>query len=108
MPKFVIEREIPGLGDLSPLEIQAASQRSCNVLRELGPGIQWVHSYVTQDKLYCVYIADEKELIHLHARKGGFPADRISQVFEIIDPTTAELAAEQGLKDVELPAHMTA
>lgn len=91
MPKFVIERNMPGVGKLSPKEIQAASQKSCDVLRNLGPQIQWLHSYVTGDKLYCVYIAPNAELIREHARQGGFPADRISEVKTIIDPTTAEV-----------------
>lgn len=90
MPKFVIERNMPGVGKLSPKEIQAASQKSCDVLRNLGPQIQWLHSYVTGDKLYCVYIAPNAELIREHARQGGFPADRIAEVKTIIDPTTAE------------------
>jgi hypothetical protein len=90
MPKYVIERNMPGVGKLSPTEIQAASQKSCDVLRNLGPEIQWLHSYVTGDKLYCVYIAPSADLIREHARQGGFPADRISEVKTIIDPTTAE------------------
>ena len=90
MPKYVIEREMPGAGKLSPEELQGASKTSCNVLGELGPSIQWLHSYVTDDKLYRVYIAPNRELIEEHARKGGFPANRISEVKNTIDPTTAE------------------
>ena len=90
MPKYVIEREIPGAGDLSPEELQAISQKSCGVLRNLGPEINWVHSYVTKDKLYCVYIAPSEELVRKHAEQGGFPANRVSEVKTIIDPTTAE------------------
>ena len=90
MPKLVIEREIPGAGKLSPEQLQAISQKSCGVLRNLGPSIQWVHSYVTGDKIYCVYIAPNEELVREHATQGGFPANRISQVTAIIDPTTAD------------------
>ncbi len=90
MPKYVIEREIPGAGKLSPAEIQAVSQKSCSVLNKLGPQIQWVESYVTDDKIYCVYIAPNAEMIKEHARQGGFPANRISQVKRMIDPTSAE------------------
>jgi hypothetical protein len=90
MPKYVIERNMPGAGALSANELQAASQTSCGVLRELGPQIQWVESYVTDDKVYCVYVAPNKQMIEEHARRGGFPADRISEVKRIIDPTTAE------------------
>jgi hypothetical protein len=90
MPKFVIEREIPGAGKLSPEQLQAISQKSCGVLKNLGPSIQWVHSYVTGDKIYCVYIAPNEELVREHAAQGGFPANRISQVTAIIDPTTSE------------------
>ncbi|NUU38322.1 hypothetical protein PS918_03343 [Pseudomonas fluorescens] len=89
MPKFVIEREIPGAGTLSERDLKAASQKSCRTLREL-PEVQWLQSYVTGDKLYCVYIAPSEELIKEHARQSGFPANRISQVTSIIDPTTAE------------------
>jgi hypothetical protein len=90
MPKYVIERDIAGVG-ASPAEaLQAVSQTSCSVLRELGPTIQWVQSYVTDDKIYCVYIAPNEDLIHEHATRGGFPANRISEVRTIIDPTTAE------------------
>lgn len=90
MPKFVIERDIPGAGKLSPHELQAISQKSCGVLNELGPQIQWVHSYVTQDKVYCVYVAPNPEMVREHARQGGFPANRISEIRSVIDPTTAE------------------
>ncbi|MBI4466498.1 MAG: DUF4242 domain-containing protein [Acidobacteria bacterium] len=89
MPKYVIERNIPAAGQLSAQELQAISQKSCSVLNKLGPQIQWVESYVTDDKVYCVYIAPNAEMIREHARQGGFPADRISEVKTIIDPTTA-------------------
>ncbi len=90
MPKYVIEREIPGAGKMSPEQLQAVSQTSCGVLRQLGPEIQWVHSYVTDDKIYCVYNAPNEALVREHATKGGFPANKVSQVRTIIDPTTAE------------------
>ena len=90
MPKYVIEREIPGAGQLSAAELKAISQKSCGVLQKLGPQIQWMHSYVTDDKLYCVYNAPNEEMVREHASQGGFPANRISQVRSIIDPTTAE------------------
>ncbi len=90
MPKFVIEREMPGAGALSKQQLQEASQTSCSVLKALGPQIQWVESYVTDNKIYCVYIAPDKQLIEEHAKRGGFPANRISEVKSIIDPTTAE------------------
>ena len=90
MPHYVIEREIPGAGKLSPQELQAISQTSCGVLQKLGPQIQWVHSYVTDDKVYCIYIAPSEELVREHARQGGFPANRVSVVRKMIDPTTAE------------------
>jgi hypothetical protein len=90
MPKFVIEREIPGAGNLSSDELHAISQTSCSVLQKLGPDIQWVQSYVTGDKVYCIYIAPSEELIREHAKQGGFPANLISQVTTTIDPTTAE------------------
>jgi len=90
MPKFVIERETPGAGNLSAEELKGISQTSCGVLREMGPQIQWVQSYVTDDKVYCVYIAPDEAAILEHARKGGFPANKVSQVRTIIDPTTAE------------------
>ncbi|HEY0944662.1 MAG TPA: DUF4242 domain-containing protein [Opitutaceae bacterium] len=90
MPKYIIEREIPGAGALSPDLLHEISQKSCDVLRKLGPEIQWLESYVTDDKLYCVYIAPNEELVRQHAKEGGFPADRISAVRRMIDPTTAE------------------
>jgi Protein of unknown function (DUF4242) len=90
MPKFVIEREIPEAGKLSPQQLQAISQKSCGVLRDMGPQIQWVQSYVTDDKIYCVYVAPDEEAVRRHAQQGGFPANRISQVRSVIDPTTAE------------------
>jgi len=90
MPKYVIEREIPDAGKLSAEELQGISQKSCSVLNQLGPSIQWVQSFVTDDKIYCVYIAPNEELIREHAAQGGFPANRISEVKQVIDPTTAE------------------
>ena len=90
MPRFVIEREIPGAGKLSDEQLQAISQKSCSVLKDLGPAIQWVESYVTQDKIYCVYIAPNEKMIRDHAAAGGFPANRISEVKRVIDPTTAD------------------
>jgi hypothetical protein len=90
MPTYVIEREIPHAGNLSAQELQAISQKSCAVLNNLGPQIQWVQSYVTDDKVYCVYIAPNEEMVQEHANQGGFPANRISEVKSIIDPTTAE------------------
>ncbi len=90
MPKYVVERNIPGAGKLSAKELQGISQTSCGVLREMGPQIQWVQSYVTDDKIYCVYIAPDEQSIREHAEKGGFPADSISPVATIIDPSTAE------------------
>lgn len=90
MPKFLIERDIPGAGKLSPQELQAISQKSCSVLNALGPQIQWVESYVTPDKVYCVYIAPNEDLVREHARQGGFPANRISEIKSVIDPTTSE------------------
>jgi len=90
MPKYVIEREIPGAGKLTPKELQGISQKSCGVLREMGPQIQWVHSYVTDDKIYCVYVAPNEEAIRKHAQQGGFPANRVSRIRSMIDPTTAE------------------
>ncbi|MFT3742841.1 MAG: DUF4242 domain-containing protein [Pyrinomonadaceae bacterium] len=91
MPKYVIERDIPGVGDSTADALQAVSQTSCSVLKDLGPQIQWVHSYVTGDKIYCVYIAPNEELIREHATRGGFPANKISEIKSIIDPTTAEV-----------------
>jgi Nickel responsive protein SCO4226-like len=90
MPKFLIEREISGAGKLSPTDLQAISQKSCGILTELGPQIQWVQSYVTENKIYCIYVAPNEEIIREHARRGGFPADRVSQIATMIDPTTAE------------------
>ena len=90
MPKYFIEREIPGAGKLSAEELKAISQKSCGVLQKLGPQIQWEHSYVTDDKIYCVYNAPNEEMVREHATQGGFPANRISQVRSLIDPTTAE------------------
>lgn len=90
MPKFLIEREIPEAGKLSPAQLQAISQKSCGVLREMGPQIQWVQSYVTDDKIYCVYIAPDEDTVRRHAQQGGFPANRVSQIRSMIDPTTAE------------------
>ena len=90
MPKYVIEREIPEAGKLLPAELQSISQKSCGVLRELGPQIQWVQSYVTDDKIYCVYIAPDEQTVRTHAEQGGFPANSISEVRSVIDPTTAE------------------
>src|SRR5438093_9150390 len=90
MPKYVIEREIPGLGNWSQQQLQAASRKSCSVLNKLGPQIQWIESYVTNDKLYCVYVAPNEEMIREHARQGGFPANCISEVKTVINPTTAE------------------
>ena len=90
MPKFVIEREIPGAGKLSPAELHAVAQKSCGVLRNLGPQIQWLRSYVTPDKIYCVYIAPNEEIVREHARQGGFPANSVARVMTVIDPTTSE------------------
>ena len=90
MPKYVIEREIPGAGDLTPEQLKGISQTSCGVLSKLGPQIQWVESYVTGDKIYCVYIAPNEQLIKDHASQGGFPANSISEVKTIINPVTAE------------------
>ncbi len=91
MPKYVIERDIPGVGNLSAEQLQAISQKSCDVLRELGPQIQWLHSYVTGDKIYCIYIAQNEAMVQAHAERGGFPANRISEINQVIDPTTAEM-----------------
>lgn len=90
MPKYVIERDIPGAGNLSSDELQGVSQKSCGVLKEMGPSIQWVQSFVTDDKVYCTYIAPNMEAIKEHAQKGGFPANKIAEVKQVIDPTTAE------------------
>lgn len=90
MPKYLIEREIPGAGKLSSEELQAISGKSCGILRAMGPQIQWLQSYVTDDKLYCVYIAPDEDAVREHASQGGFPANRVSRISSIIDPTTAE------------------
>lgn len=90
MPKFVIEREIPGAGKLSAEQLHAISQTSCGVLSQLGPQIQWLHSFVTDDKIYCVYIAPNEEMVKQHAQMGGFPANVVAKVATVIDPTTAE------------------
>jgi hypothetical protein len=90
MPKYVIERELPGAGKLTAKQLQEVAQKSCSVLRTMGPQIQWIHSYVTDDRIYCVYIAPDEEAIRKHAKEGGFPANRISRVRAIIDPTTSE------------------
>ncbi|MFY9853082.1 MAG: DUF4242 domain-containing protein [Terracidiphilus sp.] len=90
MPKFVIERDIPQVGNLSPEQLKAVSQTSCDVLRELGPQIQWLQSYVTDDKIYCIYIAPDEDVVRKHAQQGGFPANRVSRVRAVIDPTAAE------------------
>jgi hypothetical protein len=90
VPKFIIEREIPGAGKLSPQELQAISRKSCGVLSGMGSQIQWVQSYVTDDKIYCVYVAPNEEAVREHARQGGFPANQVSRVRSVIDPTTGE------------------
>lgn len=90
MPKFVIEREIPGAGTLPAADLRAIAQKSCSVLQAMGPQIQWVESYVTDDKIYCVYVAPDEASVRKHAEGGGFPANRVSQVRTVIDPTTAE------------------
>lgn len=90
MPKYVIEREIPGAGKLSVADLKAISQKSCGVISNLGPSIQWVESFVTEDKIYCVYIAPNKEIVKEHANQGGFPANRIEEVSNVISPVTAE------------------
>lgn len=90
MPKFVIEREIPGAGSLSERDLKAIAQKSCRVLNQLGPQVQWLHSHVTGDRIYCLYIAPDEASVLEHARQGGFPANRVSQVVSTIDPTTAE------------------
>jgi hypothetical protein len=92
MPRYVIEREIPGVGGWTPEQLASVSRKSCAVLRAMGPGIQWLQSYVTGDKIYCLYIAPDEAALREHARQGGFPADRIAEVNTIIDPTTAESA----------------
>jgi hypothetical protein len=90
MPKFVIEREIPDAGKLSPEQLRTISQTSCGVLREMGPQIQWLQSYVTDDKIYCIYIAPDEDAVRKHAQQGGFPANRVSRIRTVTDPTTAE------------------
>jgi hypothetical protein len=102
MPRYLIERNIPGVGSLGAPELQAISQKSCGVLQNLGPQIQWVQSYVTDDRITCVYIAPSEELVREHARQGGFPADRVTEVRSIIDPTTAETASAS--RSVPVPA----
>ncbi len=95
MPKYLIEREIPGAGNLSKTDLQGISQTSCGVLQKMGPEIQWIQSYVTGDKVYCVYISPNEEMIRQHAQQGGFPANRISEIKSVIDPSTAEQSAQQ-------------
>ena len=90
MPKYVIERELPGAGQLSAEQLRGVAQKSCSVLQKLGPQVQWVHSYVTDNKIYCVYIASDADLVREHARQGGFPANQVSEVRAVIDPTTSE------------------
>ena len=90
MPKYVIEREIPNAGALSPEELKAVSQTSCGVLKDMGPNIQWVESFVTADKVYCIYVAPDEDLIREHAQRGGFPANSVAEIRAVIDPTTAE------------------
>ena len=90
MPKYVIEREIPGAGQIGAEDMQGIAQKSCGILKELGPQIQWVQSYVTDDKIYCIYIAPNKEMVLEHASRGGFPANSVAEVKRMIDPTTAE------------------
>ena len=97
MPKYLIERDIPGAGALTQEQLRGVAQTSCNVLRELGPQIQWVESYVTGDKVYCVYISPNEDLIREHAEKGGFPANRISEIKTVIDPTTSEEKAQSAV-----------
>jgi hypothetical protein len=90
MPKYVIERDLPGAGKLTSDQLRGVSQKSCDVLNKLGPEIQWIHSYVTADKIYCIYRAPNEDMIREHANQGGFPANKISEVASIIEPTTAE------------------
>ena len=90
MPKYIIEREIPGVGKLSPSELKAISQKSCGVLRNMGPQIQWVHSYVTDNKIYCVYVAADEATVREHATQGGFPANSVARVHTVIEPVTSE------------------
>jgi hypothetical protein len=98
MPKYVIERDLPGAGKLTPAELNAVSQKSCGVIRNIGPHIQWVQSYVTADKIYCIYIAPDEQTIREHARQGGFPANRVSEIKTMIDPTTAETSSATAAK----------
>ena len=95
MPKFVIEREVPGAGKMTDQQFQDLSGKSCSVLKAMGPTIQWVHSYVVDDKIYCVYIAPDEKTVREHAKRGGFPANRVSEVKAIIDPVTSEKRAEK-------------
>ena len=97
MPRYLIERRIPGVGQLGPDELRAISQKSCDVLQGLGPSIQWVQSYVTEDRITCVYVAPNEELVREHARQGGFPADAVMEVRAIIDPTTAEASPQPSI-----------
>ncbi len=90
MPKYIIEREIPGAGSFTPEQLKGISQTSCGVLSNMGPQIQWIHSYVTGDKIYCIYIAPNEEMVSEHAKQGGFPANKVNEVKTMIDPTTAE------------------
>ena len=99
MPKYVIERNIPNVGSLPAEQLQAVAQKSCSVLRSMGPQIQWVQSYVTGDKIYCIYIAPDEQSIREHAERGGFPANRISEVTSVIDPTTAEMRTATSSSD---------
>jgi Protein of unknown function (DUF4242) len=99
MPKYVIERNLPGAGQLSPAELAAVSDKSCSALRSLGPRVQWVQSYVTGDKIYCIYIAPNEGLIREHARLGGFPVNSIAEIKAVIDPTTSETAVPTGEHD---------
>lgn len=94
MPRYVIERELPGAGKLSQADLQAISEKSCNVITELGPKIQWVESFVTEDKIYCIYNAPDKDILRQHAQMGGFPANRIEEIKNVINPVTAEKMAE--------------
>ncbi len=96
MPKYIIERDLAGAGRLTPEELTAISQKSCAVLNELGPSIQWIHSYVTDDRIYCVYVAPDEQMLLKHARQGGFPADVIARVHRMIEPVTAEEVAVAG------------
>ena len=90
MRRFVIERDLPGIGSASPAQLQEASQTSCTVLRDMAPGVQWVHSYVTPNRMYCIYLAENEQLVREHAKRGGFPATQVNEVMSVIDPLTAE------------------